>query len=403
MPVPCSLLSREAQLLVLTAGGPANEAPLRRLLASQLNWPTVGAMARAERATPIVWQWLQRLGADCLPVEVATVWRKLAMVSEFESLRLEQRLHESVAALATRGIEVMLLKGSALAYTAYAAFAERPMGDLDLLVHPEQAREAWSILQTLGWTWPATRWPAERYTVHQHLPPLVDAHGQGFRLELHTDLLPGGQPFRLSADTLWRDAQPICLDGRTTLVPDPLQHLLHLCVHFAWSHQMQWASWRTFRDVQALTRRGDIPWATFVDLARDSRATTCCFWTLRLARDLARVTVPNDVLRALHPPLPEFLLDRLEHHYVLELFPTENSCPSVKLGRWLWEVGIAPRRSEHGAGRPWQVSHGWCESVAADTWPRRLLNRARHIGASLGYVGRLLRQELGECPHGPRP
>src|SRR5439155_22553353 len=101
-----------------------------------------------ERATLIVWQRLQRLGADRLPLEVATAWRKLAMVFEFDSLRLEQRLHEAVGALATRGVEVMLLKGSALAYTTYSSFADRPMRDVDLLARPEHAREAWSVLQT---------------------------------------------------------------------------------------------------------------------------------------------------------------------------------------------------------------------------------------------------------------
>src|SRR5439155_1079046 len=131
-----------------------------------------------ERATLIVWQRLQRLGADRLPLEVATAWRKLAMVYEFDSLRLEQRLHEAVEVLATRGIEVMLLKGSTLAYTTYGSFADRPMGDVDLLVRPEQAREAWLALQTRGWSWPAAQWPAERYSRHQHLPPLVDAQAR---------------------------------------------------------------------------------------------------------------------------------------------------------------------------------------------------------------------------------
>ena len=37
MPAPRSLLSREAQLLLLTAGGPSNDAPLRQLLASELD------------------------------------------------------------------------------------------------------------------------------------------------------------------------------------------------------------------------------------------------------------------------------------------------------------------------------------------------------------------------------
>src|SRR5205807_452529 len=201
-----------------------------------------------ERATLIVWQWLQRLGTGRMPADVANEWRRLAMVCEFESHRLERYLHEAVDALVTRGIEVMLLKGSALAQTAYASFAERPMGDLDIMVRAERAHEAWSVLQTRGWTWPSARWPAEGYPGHQH----------------------------------------------------------------------RWGGWRAFRDVAILTSGAHFPWEPFVTLARDSHATTACYWALRLARSLAGVSVPPGVLRALRPHRPELLTQRLEYHYALQ-------------------------------------------------------------------------------------
>ncbi|HUK63018.1 MAG TPA: nucleotidyltransferase family protein, partial [Dongiaceae bacterium] len=287
-----SLLSREAQLLVLTAGGPANERLARLLLAAPIDWTRLGYLAQHERATTVLWRWLARVGRGHMPAGVEAGWRRCAMVAEFEALRLEQRLQETVTALAGAGIEVMLLKGSALAYTTYSSFTDRPMGDLDVLVRPEQARDAWALLQRLGWTWPATRWPAERYTDHQHLPPLLHADDPSIRLEVHTDLIPDGHPFRMPA--LWPVAQTIRLQACTALVPDPLHQLLHLCIHFAWSHQMQWGAWRTFRDVDALTRGGRFAWGRFAELARTSRAATICYWALRLARDLAGTAVPND-------------------------------------------------------------------------------------------------------------
>src|SRR5207244_10059695 len=99
-----ALLSPEAQFLVLTAGGSGNEAPLRRLLDSPLDWLKLRSLSQQERATLIVWQWLQRLGTGRLPADVANEWRRIAMVCEFESHRLEQCLHEAVDALVARGI-----------------------------------------------------------------------------------------------------------------------------------------------------------------------------------------------------------------------------------------------------------------------------------------------------------
>jgi hypothetical protein len=61
---------------------------------------------------------------------------------------------------------------------------------------------------------------------------------------------------------------------------------------------MEWGGWRAFRDVNALARSGDWSWPEFVDLARDSRGATSCYWTLRLARGLAGAPIPDDVLRA---------------------------------------------------------------------------------------------------------
>ena len=399
-----ALLSPEAQFLVLTAGGSGNEAPLRRLLDSPLDWLKLRSLSQQERATLIVWQWLQRLGTGRMPADVANEWRRLAMVCEFESHRLEQCLHEAVDALVTRGIEVMLLKGSALAQTAYASFAERPMGDLDIMVRAERAHEAWSVLQTRGWTWPSARWPAEGYPGHQHLPPLLDTRGEGLRLEVHTDLLPAGHPFQLPSEALWRDAQTVRLHQQTARAPDPMRQLLHGSIHFAWTHELRWGGWRAFRDVAILTSGAHFPWEPFVTLARDSHATTACYWALRLARSLAGVSVPPGVLRALRPHRPELLTRLLEYHYALQLFPSEGGCPSVRLGRRLWALGMAPRWSGHGSIRPWQFDPLRTPAAGAGShaWPRRLLHRVRKTAATIAYLQRVTARSPNAVERQPR-
>ena len=396
-------LSPEARLLLLTASASPSAAAVRGLVGAGIDWDDMWALAQEEKAAAIL---LRELGR--IPVTVPDAGyqqlQQLARVSVMQQLQLERLLHQVLDALAGRRIEAMLLKGSGLAYTAYPSFADRPMGDLDLLIRPAQAEQAWHALQSAGWIWPSAQWEAGRYVAHQHLPPLLHEPGR-FRLEIHRHLLPEGHPFRLSDETLWGQAQRVTVDGRVLVVPHRVHQLWHACVHFAWSHQMQWGAWRALRDCAMLSQGGRIDWAEFIELARESRARTCCYWTLRLARRLVGAAVPDDVLLALRPPRSDLILGELERHFTSNLFPSPNRCPSVWLARRLWEAGMLPGWSGHGPARPWHVAERW--EVGADpleTAPSRIrppVARIRKLGAWAHYllwIHRLVLPSEGDSP-----
>jgi len=389
-------LSPEAQLLLLTAAVSPNDAALRHALSVGINWEELCALARYEKAASVLLRQLGRVGADAGNSGYQEL-RQLATISVMQMLQLEQLLHQTIDILAQQEIEAVLLKGAGLAYTAYSSFADRPMGDLDVLVRPQHAGRAWSLLQTRGWTLPEAQFGSERFTGHQHLPRLSQESGT-FRLEIHENLLPGEHPFRFSTDTFWARAQRVTANGRVFTVPHPMHQLWHVCVHFAWSHAMQWGSWRTLRDSAAIIRLGGFDWTEFVGLARETRAATCCFWTLRLTRRITGAPVPEGVLASLRPPYKEFIIERLERHFVSSLFPSEDRCPSVLLTRWLWEAGISPRWSKHGAARPWQVSERWIagsDSAESEQAHGHVVARwFRKIGAGAAYLLRLSRLSL---------
>jgi hypothetical protein len=350
-------LSPEARLLLLTAAVSPSEAALRSAVSAGIDWENLSALARHEKATPVLVRQLSRASAGAESPQYREL-RQLATISAMEMLQLEQLLYETLDLFARHGIEAVLLKGAGLAYTAYSSFADRPMGDLDLLVRRQDAERAWSLLRERGWTPRPTDGDPARYATHHHLAPLI-RESERFRLELHTEVLPGEHPFRFSTDAVWRGALRITVNGRVVTVPTPLHQLWHACVHFAWSHALQWGAWRTLRDSAAIIQRGGFEWTDFVGLARETRAGTCCFWTLRLTQRLTGAAVPDHVLTSLRPPYPEFIIGRLERHFISSLFPSEDRCPSVWLTRRLWEAGVSPRWSRHGAARPWHVSERW--------------------------------------------
>jgi len=304
---------------------------------------------------------------------------------------LEQRLERLLALYHNHGIRVLLLKGAALAVTVYRSFSARPMADLDLLVDADRAMEAWELARGSGWTRTVDDQQRRAYEEHQHLPPLDDARGTGLGLELHTELLPKGSPFAFDADVLWRNALGTEVGGQPGFVPADVDMVLHLCIHFAWSHGLVDAAWRTFRDLQVLIDAGRVDWQELARRAREARASTCVYWTLRLGRRLSGLAVPDSPLADLAPAAGEHLLSPVERYFCTVLCaPSEWQDRTILVGRAMWRLAIRPRWSGHGAARPW----GREELFA---WARQASPEARPVTAgNLSFLPRRWRQFFRE-------
>lgn len=394
-----SVLSPEARLLLATAVQ-EDDAGIRGLL-EEVDPDRLLRLAVWERSLPPLWWWLEPLVEGRWSGDVRGVFGRAARQRELFAVLLHWRLVEALGVLEEAGIDVLLLKGAALAHRGYALFTERPMGDLDLLVEPGTAERAWAALREHGWSWDAERYPAEPYETIHHLPPLTDARETGARLEVHFGVLPPGHAFRFGADDLRRGAAEVWIEGHRARVPRPVPHLLHLCLHFAWSHQLVRDAWRTFRDVDVLARIEDFDWRDVLAAARASGAERCCYWTLRLARELGGVAVPEDMLEELRPALPGPIRERLARHYALGLFPTEAGCPSVALRRLLWRLGVHPGGDDR---EPWPESTelaGGADDGSAgegETRPGGWVERLRRHLRDRGVWGRYLREVVAPRP-----
>ena len=385
-------LDAETQLLFAAARPDVSDAELRELLDRDLHYGKLVTLARRERATVPLWNRLADMKDGPLPEETGHL-QSLAMVEEFRQLHMRQLLVDVLELFAGREIDALLLKGGGLAVSLYPRFVDRPMWDLDILVRADRAEEAWTAMVETGWK-PAPIGAAEDFydVRHHHLQPLDDPQGVGCVLEIHRGVLPGDTPFAFPAELIWEGARPIEFEGYRVFVPRDSHQVVHLSAHFAWSHMMESAGWRTFRDLAWLVQGGQIDWDEVVDAALKARAGTCAFWTLRLARSLLAVPIPDHVLLATKPPGGGWRLDRLERAFAFNLTPyTENACPSVSLFRWLWRLGIRPRWSGHVGDTPWDiVEHGGDQvgtgigtrsSIAQQF--RRLPNLARFASATL--------------------
>lgn len=380
-----------ASAVLLSSAGPHGvEVVLRGIESGQFDWGHLLALAQREGATGVVWRQLRASRLPSVPDEYRLRFERLAAIASFHASHVEDRLRETLAAMADERVPVVLLKGAALAKTTYRSFSDRPMGDIDLLIDAADMDRALRAAQRARWLEGRGFFSPAAYAPHQHGAPLQDASGTRLQLELHTELFSRGHPFRITASDVRREATAV--QGESTLVraPSRLHRLLHVAIHFGWSHQMRFGCWRMIRDVSALTHDDPEVWEGLVRCAKEHRAATCCYWTLRIARDLGRVEVPDETLSELAPYVGDRKLNALARHLELQVLPNVAQCPSEQLRAMLWLAAIRPNRSRHGTARPYDPSVDPARQRTKPTVVWRLKNQARSVATWGRYLSRVL-------------
>jgi Uncharacterised nucleotidyltransferase len=215
-------------------------ASRRLLLRAALAPPSVarlafGAWRSRERAAltclpaperslvPLLSSRLADLGASSEDVQAG---RELFRDSWARNQVLASNAADAAGVLRAAGLPVILLKGAALAFCAYASPGLRPMRDVDLLVPHDGARRARLALERAGWC------PAERH--HEAFLDSIHALAfrgpQGVEIDLHWHALlerPAARWDRLIFDS----ASAISWPGGAALAPSPEAHLLLVAVH----------------------------------------------------------------------------------------------------------------------------------------------------------------------------
>lgn len=242
--------------------------PLRRALAGEAaEWPALtDDDARA----------LASHGAGPLVYSIARVPRlrdQAMQAAAVEPMRLED-LRTVLAALASRGVDALLMKGTPLAYDLYPAPDLRPRGDTDLLIRHESIDAVRAAMLALGFEERITS--GDEHAIRQVTFSRRDSFGVDHAYDVHWNIANRA----LLADTLRFDE----LRARAVNVPAispqamafcDVDALLLACVHRTAHHH----------DSDRLI------WLVDIALLRDrmSRAEHEEFWRLAAARRVVGV------------------------------------------------------------------------------------------------------------------
>jgi len=209
--------------------------------------------------------------------------RKQSALWDLEQARI-------LTALDGAGLRPVVLKGGALRHLAYDDPLERWMGDLDLLVHPEEIPSLLSVLTVLGYS--STYSEEAKIGIDEHHYHHLVKHPRGFIVEAHQGLTRPGAPCRLDPDRFFARSIELSLpDGTPMALPSREDMALHLV-----SQVEQEGCRRLSRIVdldRLVTSGGDPDWNDIRGRAKEGNLSIALAVSLRLAGLLLSTPVPS--------------------------------------------------------------------------------------------------------------
>jgi hypothetical protein len=301
--------------------------------AGGLDWAACATLAMRHGLGPLLHARGQRMtDAWPMPPEVERELRTSYLGATLENGAFMAAAARAVERLAAAGVRVAALKGLHLAAAVYEHPALRKLSDLDLLVPGDQLEAARAALLVDGYQ----PYGADDPTLH-HVAPLVKKGAAP--IELHRDICPDPNPFRIAVEPLWERMVPITVAGQPALGLCAEDLLLHLCVHMVFNHRCLVPLRNVFDVAAVLEHGGGVRWDRLETEARATGTERAVFCGLALARDMFGAAVPADVLERLVPAAAAREALRAARENVL----AHESAGPMWMGVTLAEAGPARR------------------------------------------------------------
>lgn len=212
---------------------------------------------------------------------------RAAMLS---ALRLEQKLLSLTAAFEEAALDVVALKGPAVAHAFYPEPSWRPFGDLDLLVRTRDWRRACGLLSELG-CHRALPEPRRGFDERFGKGATHDG-GDGIQVDLHRTLVLGPFGLWLDPDELFERTVRFELAGTWLQRLDDTVSLLHASLHASLGARPPLLM--PLRDVAQITERGAVAWGDLADLAVRWRIRAAIRYAFLAASEQLGFTPPEE-------------------------------------------------------------------------------------------------------------
>jgi len=210
---------------------------VKDIISHSFNWEEVLETAIWHGIVPLLYNNLKNIREDHLiPREIMDRLRTAYHENLARNMYLYAELRGILEALREKDVEVILLKGAALAKTVYGDIGLRPMGDIDLLVKKEALPYAEKTMHESGYHFHGDMSPEWYREVHHHISYVHP--DKNILVEIHWHIAQESHPSRIRVmeneiiENWWEGAQAIEFSGNKAHILCPHDLIMHLSLHF---------------------------------------------------------------------------------------------------------------------------------------------------------------------------
>jgi hypothetical protein len=280
------------------------------LLERKLDWHYILRNAHQNRITPFLYSNLLEVdGERLVPNWVTQALAQTYHYVGFQNLRFYEELKNILLYFKNLEIDVIVLKGAALAEIIWGNVALRQMEDIDLLVQEHDLEKVDRLLCKLGYILDEGYKSKEWYrNNHHHLAPYYKPD-KGVVIEIHRNIVSPNKLFNIDIGKMWERAQSIRIDGIDTKILGPEDFIIHLCLHISYC-DLFIGKIRNLIDLsQTIRYYGErINWDWITKEANEKKFTNFIYYPLYLARNILNARIEREIL------------DRFRDNFNLELF-----------------------------------------------------------------------------------
>jgi len=271
------------------------------LLERKLDWHYILRNAHQNRITPFLYSNLlevdgERLVPNWVTQELAQTYHYVG----FQNLRFYEELKNILLYFRNLEIDVIVLKGAALAEIIWGNVALRQMEDIDLLVREHDLERVDQMFSELGYIsyedYKSKEWYRNN---HHHLAPYYKPD-KGVVIEIHRNIVSPNKLFNIDIGKMWERAQSIRIDGIDTKMLGPEDLMIHLCLNISYSDLFV-GKIRNLMDLSQTIRYygKHIDWDRIIKEATEKKFTRFIYYPLYLAAGILKAGIEKEIIDSL--------------------------------------------------------------------------------------------------------